>query len=295
MFYVFSGLYAVITVVSLVIFIIMLIKQFKHGGILHGLLGLITCGLYTFIWGWIKHKDYALTKMMMTWSILWVASIIVPAVMTSFGFAEFYKYFEQIQGEMIAGGVNAKHKKLASKTAFVPNSRKKTITRKSKSGPAGIKPATQQKVAPEQAALALWQDGKYTDPNKAAQYWSAVIQSNPNSAEAYNNRGLAYYNLKQFQKSIKDFDKAISIKSNYAVAYNNRGNAYYNLGQFTQALTNFNKSLKINSKYANAHYNSGLAYLQLQNKTQSCREFNLACNYGECEGLQWAMQNGICK
>lgn len=295
MFYVFSGLSAVIGIVSFVIFIIMLIKQFKHGGILHGLLGLITCGLYTFIWGWIKHKDYGLTRMMMTWSILWVASIIVPAVMTSLGFAQFYKYFEQIQGEMIAGGVNSKHNKLASKTAFVPTSRNKTIARVNKPPRGAQKPAAEQKVAPDQAALALWRGGKYSDPNKAAQYWSTVIQSDPNSAEAYNNRGLAYYNLNQFQKAIKDFDKAISINSEYAVAFNNRGNAYYSLGQFTQALTNFTESLKFNSKYANAHYNSGLAYLQLQNKTQSCREFNLACNFGECEGLQWSMQNGICK
>jgi len=294
MFYALSGLALVISVVSFVIFIIMLIKQFKHGGFLHGLLGLITCGLYTFIWGWIKHKDFALTKIMMIWSVLWVASIIVPAVMTSFGFAEFYKYFNMIEGELLSNGVNVKNKKLASKVAVVTKARKKAIVKKNPARVPG-KSAVQRKVGPDKAALALWQGEKYTDPNKAVGYWNRVIQSNPNSAEAYNNRGLAYYNLKQYQQAVKDYDKAISVNAKYAVAYNNRGNTYYGQGKYKLALADFNKSLRYDTKYAKAHFNRGLAYLQLDNKTQSCREFNLACNLGECEGVKWAMQNGVCK
>ena len=294
MFYVFSGLALVISLVSFVIFIIMLVKQFKHGGFLHGLLGLITCGLYTFIWGWIKHKNFALTKIMMTWTMLWVASFILPAVMTSLGFAEFYKYFKIMEGEMLAGSMNANNQKIASKVAVTPVNFKKQVL--DKAPPRTLfQPSDQPQGAPEQAALALWQNGKYTDPQQAVAYWNRVIQSNPNSAEAYNNRGLAYYNLRQYQRAVQDYDKAVSVNPKYAIAFNNRGNAYYQLRKYQQALGDFSRSLSLKNNYAKAHFNSGLAYLQLGDKTQSCREFNLACNFGECEGVQWTMQNGLCQ
>jgi len=294
MFYVLSGLILAIAVVSFIIFIIMLIKQFKHGGFLHGLIGLITCGLYTFIWGWIKHKNFALTRIMMTWTVLWVASIILPAVMASFGFAEFYKYFNMIEGEMLSTGIDIKNKKLASRVAVASKAREKGVAKKN---PARVprELTVQPNIDPDKAALALWQGEKYSDPNKAVKYWNLVIQNNPNWAEAYNNRGLAYYNLRQYQQAVNDYDKAISINSNYAVAYNNRGNAYYSQGNYKLALADFNKSLSLDTKYAKAHFNRGLAYLQLNNKTQSCREFNLACNLGECEGVQWTTHNGVCQ
>jgi len=60
-----------------------LIKQFKNGGPLHGSIGLITLGIWTFIWGWMKHKGLYLTKVM----IVYTALIIIPVALVGvFGF-----------------------------------------------------------------------------------------------------------------------------------------------------------------------------------------------------------------
>jgi hypothetical protein len=48
-------LFPVLSLIGFIVFIIVLIKQFKHGGVLQGIIGIITCGLWTFIWGWIKN------------------------------------------------------------------------------------------------------------------------------------------------------------------------------------------------------------------------------------------------
>ena len=75
-----TAVFGLLSIASLVIFVIVLIKSFKEGGVLHGILGILTCGLYTYIWGWLKSKQLQLTKMMLLWTIVWVLSFALPII-----------------------------------------------------------------------------------------------------------------------------------------------------------------------------------------------------------------------
>jgi len=57
-----------------------------------------------------------------------------------------------------------------------------------------------------------------------------TIRINPNYAEAYYNRGIAYQNLGEKQGAIGDYTEAIRINPSYADAYYNRGLIYADLG-----------------------------------------------------------------
>jgi len=48
---------------------------------------------------------------------------------------------------------------------------------------------------------------------------------NPEFAEAYLNRGQAYYDKNQLDNAIADYDKSIEINSELVEAYTHRGNA----------------------------------------------------------------------
>ena len=76
----------------------------------------------------------------------------------------------------------------------------------------------------------LWDGGKYTDPGKAIEYLNNAVGLHPYDAIAYNDRGLAYANLGDFQSAIEDYDQAIRLKPDYADAYDNRGTVYLNQG-----------------------------------------------------------------
>jgi hypothetical protein len=63
------------SLVGLILYVIVLIKIFRYGGIAKGILGII-CSIYTFIWGWLNAKQYELTPLMLLWSFLIILSLI---------------------------------------------------------------------------------------------------------------------------------------------------------------------------------------------------------------------------
>ena len=67
----------VVSLGSLICFIIVLIKQFQNGGALHGIIGIITCGIWTFIWGWMNAGRLNIKNIMMIWTLLIIVSIIL--------------------------------------------------------------------------------------------------------------------------------------------------------------------------------------------------------------------------
>lgn len=56
-------------IASLVSSLIVLIKLFQNKGALHGILGMISCMIYPFIWGWINCKKLSLMKLMLVWTL----------------------------------------------------------------------------------------------------------------------------------------------------------------------------------------------------------------------------------
>jgi tetratricopeptide (TPR) repeat protein len=241
-----------------------LIKLFKNEGALKGILGFF-CGIYTFIWGWLKHKELALTKIMTVWSIFTVASMVVPGILISNGAYELMSYANTQKGDVKIKMANQNAPQKSLKAIMARKSKKIQVTTLKKKG---LKKAAIQNVDWSQKAMA---------------------------AKAYNNRGLAYHDLKLYQQAIKDYSRAIELDSVDVAAYNNRGNSYYELTEYQLALTDFNKSLQLKPDYPKAYINRGLVYYQLDSHQQACNDFQNACDQGQCQGLSWAMKNAICK
>jgi hypothetical protein len=59
----------------LICFIIVLIKQFQDAGVVHGIIGIVTCGIWTFIWGWMNASRLNLKTIMMIWTLLIIVRI----------------------------------------------------------------------------------------------------------------------------------------------------------------------------------------------------------------------------
>lgn len=66
-----------LAVLSFLCFLLVLIKQFRNAGVVHGIVGLVTCGIWTFIWGWINAGKLNLTSIMLVWTLLIAACTFI--------------------------------------------------------------------------------------------------------------------------------------------------------------------------------------------------------------------------
>ena len=110
-----------------------------------------------------------------------------------------------------------------------------------------------------------WFDEALYEPdnaNKIAAY-NNVLKLNPNSADAYNNRGVAKKHLGRFSEAIADYNQAILLKPDFAVAYYNRGDAKKNLGQYEDALKDFNKTIEFRPDLPQAYGSKGCTLVAL--------------------------------
>jgi len=64
-------------VASLVCFVLVLVKQFQNAGAVHGVVGIVTCGIWTFIWGWINSGKLGFRSLMLVWTTLIVVHFVI--------------------------------------------------------------------------------------------------------------------------------------------------------------------------------------------------------------------------
>lgn len=69
---------------SFICFIMVLIKQFQNAGAVHGIIGIITCGIWTFIWGWMNANNLGIKNIMMIWTLLIVVGIAINLIFGSY-------------------------------------------------------------------------------------------------------------------------------------------------------------------------------------------------------------------
>ena len=77
----------ILSLASLICWIIVLIKQFQNGGVVHGIIGIVTCGIWTLIWGWMNAGKLNIKNIMMIWTLLIIVCIILNVMTGGFHFS----------------------------------------------------------------------------------------------------------------------------------------------------------------------------------------------------------------
>lgn len=106
--------------------------------------------------------------------------------------------------------------------------------------------------------------------------WTHELKLYPDATIAYNMRGIAYYNMGQFQQAIIDYTEAVEIAPEFEEALINRGNAFYSVGDYQQAITDYSKALDLNPQRDAAYSNRGSAYAGIENYSLAIKDFNEA-------------------
>ncbi len=88
----------------------------------------------------------------------------------------------------------------------------------------------------------------------AVDEYSRVVKLRPNSAEAYNNLGVALEKNGEMEPAIENFNQALKLSANYSEALSNRGWVYARQKKILEARKDFEAALRLNPKDEGALY-----------------------------------------
>jgi tetratricopeptide (TPR) repeat protein len=118
--------------------------------------------------------------------------------------------------------------------------------------------------------------GEKGDFERAIKDYNKAIELNPEDADAYINRGNAYSGLTQYERALEDYNTVIELNPDYVDAYNNRGNAYAEKGNFERAIEDFDKAIELNPVYVSTYNNRGIAYAEKGERERAIEDFDKA-------------------
>lgn len=300
-----SALCVLLPLVGFAMFILVLIKLFKAEGVLRGILGIVSCGIYPFVWGWVKNRELRLTPVMVIWTVTVIASFLIPLT-------------------ALSGGLSSLIGTIRSASDFIeaPTRRASEISKdpipKAVSKPVipPSEPNTSQESAPAERSGYDQEIGElnaFIDQNSAnadAYYnrallferkgdlataikdYTKAIELNRTHSEAYYNRGLVFAKLKEFEPAARDFHAALSFNPRFFEAYCNRGNVNYRLGKYDLALKDYAAALKIRPDDADPYYNRAVVYQAIGQNSQAGRDFKKAAAMGHEKSKRYLLRQG---
>ncbi len=85
---------------------------------------------------------------------------------------------------------------------------------------------------------------------KAIKFFNMAIEMNPQDYAAYLDKGLTYYNMKNYSEANKCYEKCLEINPNDGSVYNSKGLIYLKLKRFKNALDSFDRAIQLGNHEA---------------------------------------------
>ncbi|MDZ4869859.1 MAG: tetratricopeptide repeat protein [Alphaproteobacteria bacterium] len=103
-----------------------------------------------------------------------------------------------------------------------------------------------------------------------------AIRLRPENADAIHNRGVAYAAMSQYPLAMADFDRAIQLAPNFALAFFNRGRTNQTQDKFAEAVADYDQVIRLKPDFAEAFGQRGLAYKDLGKHDNALADYDRA-------------------
>ncbi|MEH2109730.1 tetratricopeptide repeat protein, partial [Nostoc sp.] len=121
--------------------------------------------------------------------------------------------------------------------------------------------------------------GKLGSNKEAIASYGPALKFKPDYYEAWDNRGIALYNLGRFEEASASYDQALKFQPDLHEAWYNLGNALYNLGRFEEAIASYDQVLKFQPDYHQAWNNRGIALRKLGRFEEAIASYDQALKF----------------
>jgi len=93
-------------------------------------------------------------------------------------------------------------------------------------------------------------------PGEAIDLLDLAIKKDPGYFDAYYNRGVVYFLMKNYRAAIDDLSKAISINPDSSEAYASRGEVYEIINDGEKAFNDYKRAARMGNKCAQDYLRS---------------------------------------
>jgi protein O-mannosyl-transferase len=111
--------------------------------------------------------------------------------------------------------------------------------------------------------------------------WDNVTQKHPGDALSWTNKGLAYFDLADYEKSIPAYERALQVDPGYYDAGINLGVSLHRLKRYPEAVEAFSKAAKARPERPEAYFSRAQSLYSAQNYAQAIPDYEKARQLGE--------------
>ena len=122
--------------------------------------------------------------------------------------------------------------------------------------------------------------------------YDMVIALDASTGDYFNDRGLAYYELKQYERARNDLIWALALEPNNKFALFNLGLLNFDTGKNAASEENFGAYLKLDSSDAEAWRRRGTARYRQKNYAAAIQDFSKAVELDPKDGYAFAFRCG---
>ncbi len=120
--------------------------------------------------------------------------------------------------------------------------------------------------------------------------YDRAIRADPKYTDAYFNKGTSELYLKEYKEAISDLDKAIELKPDFLKAYTNRGIAKLKTDDLKGAIADFDAALKIEPGNASSYFMRGQVKLNAGDTKGGCYDLTKANELGDTRAQKFLNQ-----
>jgi tetratricopeptide (TPR) repeat protein len=86
------------------------------------------------------------------------------------------------------------------------------------------------------------------NPQEAINLYTLAIEKDPAYIDAYYNRGVIHYILREYSQALADLNKVIEKRPDLAMAYASRGSVYDKTNDYQKALNDYRRAAQLGDK-----------------------------------------------
>ena len=143
-------------------------------------------------------------------------------------------------------------------------------------------------------AYAAQKNGLWLDAIKDYTAYIGWSNHQQQKANAFSNRALCYFQLKDFKSGMADLSEAMSINDGNSVYYYNRAQGYQMKHKYEEAVKDYTRAISRKSSFPEAYINRGELNYFLGKEAQGCADLQRACELGYCGPIEKYKSAGKC-